>query len=554
MLRGVPLLALGTVLGASTLASQPAPVAPQRIDSIFARYDRTAAPGCALGVYRDGRMAYTRGYGMADLNQGIAISPGTVFYIASTSKQFAAASIALLAEQGRLSLDDPVRRHVPELPAWADGITVGHLVYHTSGIRDYLGLWALSGRSFADEIPEAVALDLIARQRGVDFPAGTRWSYSNSGYFLLSVIVRRVTGQSLRDFAEAAIFGPLGMTSTHFHDDNTMIVPRRAEGYLPDGRGGFRIVRTSFALVGDGGLLTTVEDLLRWDRNFADNRLGRGGPALIELLTTPGRLSDGRALTYAFGLMPGRHRGLATIRHGGAFIGFRAELLRFPDQRLSVAVLCNDGTADPSDLAERVAAVYLGDRMEPAVAAGGPGPLVVVPVSTLARYAGRYEVQPGFAVEVRLAGDGLELRAFGPPSRLVARSESTFVAEGSGTDVRFQTGAGGVPAVLLGTGPLVEPAPRLPDSVSYSATQLAAFAGRYQSDELDTWYTIQVEGEQVRLRPRLGEWVTLSRLRPDQFAGLGARLDFARDRAGRVTGFTWSAGRARGIVATRASR
>ena len=220
---------------------------PAAIDKIFAQYDHTNTPGCALGVFRGGQVIYSRGYGMADLNQGIPISPRTVFYIASTSKQFTAMSIALLAEQGKISLDDPIRKWVPELPAYADRITVKHLVHHTSGIRDYLGLWGMSGRSTADEIPEEVALDLIRRQKATDFEPGSRYSYSNSGYFLLSVIVKRASGLSLRQFAQANMFGPLGMTSTHFHDRNTEIVPNRAEGYQPSPAGGFDIVRTSFA-------------------------------------------------------------------------------------------------------------------------------------------------------------------------------------------------------------------------------------------------------------------------------------------------------------------
>ncbi len=184
--RGVPWFALIAVAAVAPLRVRPSDPDPKAVDSVFARYDRTDAPGCALGVMRDGRMIYGRGYGMADLNQGVPIRPSTVFYVASTSKQFTAFAIALLAEEGRISLDDPVRKWLPELAGYADPVTIRHLVHHTSGIRDYLGLWSLSGRSFADEIPQEVAIDLIARQAGLDFEPGSRWSYSNSGYLLLS--------------------------------------------------------------------------------------------------------------------------------------------------------------------------------------------------------------------------------------------------------------------------------------------------------------------------------------------------------------------------------
>ncbi|MBK7596936.1 MAG: beta-lactamase family protein [Gemmatimonadetes bacterium] len=396
---------LAVVVGFALVAGGPARVAdpaPASIDSIFARYDHTNTPGCALGVFRDDRIVYARGYGMADLNQRVPIGPQTVFYIASTSKQFTAMSVALLAEDGTISLDDHIRKWIPELPAYTDGIAIRHLLHHTSGIRDYLGLWQLSGRSIADEVPQEMALDLIIRQRALDFEPGNQYSYSNSGYLLLAELVKRASGQSLRDFAAARIFTPLGMTSTQFHDNNARIVERRAEGYQPTGAGAFEIVRTSFALVGDGGLLTTVEDLLKWDQNFYDNHLGRGGAPLIRQVTTPSSepLADGRPQRYAFGLMPGTYRGLDIVEHGGAFIGFRAQLLRVPAAHLSVAVLCNDYTAQPEQMARQVVDRYLADRLAPVVAAGtgaatGGRSSVSVSSGAVDRWIGRYEVLPG---------------------------------------------------------------------------------------------------------------------------------------------------------------
>jgi CubicO group peptidase (beta-lactamase class C family) len=543
---------LASAVPVAGLAAQADSIPVARIDAVFARYDHTASPGCAVGIYRAGVVQFARGYGMADLEQGTVIGPGTVFYIASTSKQFTAASIALLVDDGRLALADPVRRYVPELGAYADSITVGHLVHHTSGLRDYLGLWGLSGRSFADEIPGAVALDLIARQEAADFAPGARWSYSNSGYLLLALIVERVAGQSLREFARQRMFEPLGMTSTHFHDDNAMLVPRRARGYQVDPKGGWRAVPTSFALVGDGGLLTTVLDLARWDANFYENRLGSGGPALIATLTTPGRLGSGRPLTYAFGLTVGSWRGLRTVRHGGSFIGFRAELLRFPDERLSVAVLCNDYGADASGLAEQVAEVLLGDRLRASPEQADVGVEgIAVASSVLDRYAGRYEIGPGAVAEVARTETGLTLRAFGSePVPLVPRSDSTFASRVFPGLIQFRRFEDGSPALLM-PGPMSEPAPRLPASVTYSAGELAAFAGRYTSRELDTWYTVAVEGDRLRYRARWGRWVTLAPLRRDVFGGAGIRLAFDRGRRGEVSGFRLSAARTLNVTFAR---
>ena len=527
------------------LMSRGADPEPAAVDRIFAQYDHTNTPGCALGVFRDGRVIYSRGYGMADLNQGTPITPATVFYIASTSKQFTAMSIALLAEQGKISLDDPVRKWVPELPAYADKVTIRHLVHHTSGIRDYLGLWGLSGRSVADEIPEEAALDLISRQRAVDFEPGSRFSYSNSGYFLLSVVVKRASGQSLRQYDQANMFGPLGMTDTHFHDDATQIVARRAEGYQPSPKGGFDIVKTSFAGVGDGGLLTTVLDLQRWDENFYANRLGTRGQALIDQVTTVGHLNSGDAQTYAFGLMPSTYRGVPMITHGGSFIGFRAELMRLPVEHFSVAILCNDYTADPSALAKQVADLYLTDKLAP-VAAAGTTAGATVPVERLDRWVGRYELMPGLVARVTRSAAGLSAAAFGTTFPLVATDDSTFTLAGSPSKVEFRMTATG-PAMIPTWLGINEPSTRLADMPALTSALAASYAGRYRSEELDTWSDVQARGDTVQVRTRWGAWTNLEPMARDRFSAAGARVEFDRDKAGRVTGYRVSQARTRNV-------
>ena len=312
-------------------------------------------------MIQDGEIIYKRGYGMANLEHGVPISSKTAFYIGSTSKQFTAMSILLLAEQGKLSLDDDIRKHIPEMPEYDHRITIRHLIHHTSGIPDYFVLWERAGRDFADSIPEQEVLDLLARQKTLNFTPGDRFMYSNSGYFLLSLTVKRVSGTSLREFAEENIFQPLGMRDTHFHDDRTMIVKNRADGHFPRADGGFGIFTTSFDLVGSGGLYTTVEDLFVWDRNFYQNKLGRGGQGLIDRMLTRGKLNNGEELEYAFGLMVNEHKGLKMVSHGGGFIGFSAELIRFPGREFSIAVLCNLSGIDAGQLARRVVNFYLAE-------------------------------------------------------------------------------------------------------------------------------------------------------------------------------------------------
>ncbi|MFN0181452.1 MAG: serine hydrolase [Gemmatimonadales bacterium] len=542
----------------ATLVSQPVagqgtpwrdPGGPA-IDSIFARFDRTSSPGCALGVFGGGRILYTRGYGMADLNQGIAIQPGTAFYIASTSKQFAAASIALAAEMGRINLDDPITRYLPELPPYAERITIRHLVHHTSGIRDYLSLWGMSGRSFADEIPEDVALDLISRQLAADFAAGSKWSYSNSGYFLLGVVIKRATGMSLRDFSQRHMFGPLGMTDTHWHDDNKLIVPRRAEGYQPNANG-YEIVKTSFAAVGDGGLYTTVLDLAKWDDNFFGNRLGTRGQGLIDELTTPGTIQNGTSHGYGFGLFMRTYRGQPVVDHGGSFIGYRAQLMRFPSLRFSVAILCNDYTAQPERMAEQVADLYLADRLGPKDAAGEVAKVAVAP-AILDRYVGRYEVATGQILTVLRKGDRLEGAVFGMTLPLTPVSDSEFVAPPLSGRLVFRAAPDGVTLTPTGLGG--EPVKQLGPAPVLDGDALRGYAGRFTSEELDSWITVSTIDTGLWLRARYDVWTLMEPIGPDVFVARGSRLDFLRNPKGAVVGFRLSSGRSANLEFVRTVR
>ena len=328
----------------------------RRVDAIFSAWDRPESPGCALGVYRDGAIAYSRGYGMADLERRVPITPRSIFDIGSTSKQFTAAAIVMLAQDGKLTLDDEVQKWIPELPNYGTPITIRQMLHHTSGIRDYIGLLTLAGARIDDVTDAGDALRIIARQKALNFQPGAERLYSNSGYFLLSVIVERASKQTLQAFAREKIFKPLGMTNTHYLGSYDDIVPDRALAYAPRG-GGLRLDVPRWLQVGDGAVFSSVEELLQWDRNFYEPRVG--GAAMIQTLQRPGSLGDGRPLTYALGLATGTHRGQRTISHGGSWGGYRAELLRFPNQRFSVAVLCNLGSIDPSALARRVADIHL---------------------------------------------------------------------------------------------------------------------------------------------------------------------------------------------------
>jgi CubicO group peptidase (beta-lactamase class C family) len=436
-------------------------VAPRDVDAIFAKWAKPDSPGCALAVMRDGKIIYERGYGCADLERDVPITPATVFYIGSVSKQFAAAAIALLAQSGALSLDDDVRKFVPELPDYGAPITVRHLIHHTSGLRDYLGLRSLAGEAPDGVFGDAEALAIIARQKALNFPTGTQYLYSNSGYFLLSQIMKRVSGQSLRDFAAKAIFQPLGMSTAQFRDDHAMLIKNRAHAYAARSSGSYGASEPNFDVYGAGGLFMSVRDFVHWDENFYSGRVG--GKEFVASIAIPGKLNDGRTLTYAFGLMVGNYRGLAIVEHGGSYGGFRAHVLRFQAQHFSVACFGNLASLEPGQLARHVADIYLANAMK-APAPGAPSPTatrksaassVVVPAESLRRFVGEFfseELQATYAIAMRgeqlmlriAHREPVPLRTVGPDTFSTAGSELKFERSADGTTGSFELNAGRV--------------------------------------------------------------------------------------------------------------
>ncbi|MFY9551089.1 MAG: serine hydrolase domain-containing protein, partial [Thermoanaerobaculia bacterium] len=493
------------VLALAALGLAPTPDAADptaKVDALFKDYDRSDSPGCALGVYRDGRILYTRGYGMANLELAAAVTPQTVFDIGSTSKQFTAFAIQLLARDGKLSLDDDIRRWVPEIPDYGKQVTIRHLLHHTGGLRDYIVLFELQGVLVEDLTGDADVLEVMAAQKAPNFSPGEEHLYSNTGYFLLSVVVKRASGKSLRDFAAERIFGPLGMRHTQFNDLHTRIIPNRATGYSKAEDGGFGIDMSDWEQTGDGSVLTTVEDLQRWDQNFYEPVVGDA--KLIEAMQQTGVLNSGKKLAYASALYLAAYRGLPTVSHGGSWAGYRAQLLRFPRQRFSVACLCNNGgAANPSRLAYQVAEVYLGDLMKPAEAppeakkAGAVRFGVSLP--DLKRLAGAYRnPESGQIVELGLGANKLGGQVYGrkitlepvAPGRFRvdgipgARSEAVFTAGVQGArprlDVTTTDEDGDVERETFEPVSIWRPAPG----------ELAELAGTYASDELSTTWRL----------------------------------------------------------------
>jgi len=513
-------------------AAQEAAQAAQ-VDEIFAQFVKPGSPGCAVGVYRDGRLLYSRGYGEADLERGVRITPATVFLIGSTAKQFTAMSVWLLARQKRLSAEDDIRKYIPEMPVYGAPVTIRHLLHHTSGIRDYTDLLELAGHRVEDVSTNADILGLIVRQKKLNFPTGTAHQYANSNYILLAEVVKRVSGQTLREFAAANIFDPLGMKNTQYVDDHTLVIHARAMAYAAKGEGKYAISMTNAERIGAGGLYTTVEDLARWDRNFYTGDVG--GMDLLGNMLSPGRLSDGKALAYASGLMLDTYRGVPVVRHSGSLAGYRADFLRFPTLRFSVAALCNvPSNPRPERLTERVAEVYLNERLSKAEnATSRTDPTNEKPVAlTAEQMAGalgdywnpktgevrQMVLRNGQPVYVIDSWSRARLNAFAPMRFRFGRNEINVTPTRHGKrllTLRWHDGR-------------VESYEEL-RRVNLTAAQLAKYAGRFHSAELGVEYVLEPKAGGLLVKRKNQEDRQLLPTAADSFSEGSIRIRFLRD-------------------------
>ena len=334
-----------------------------KVDQLFTEWNRSDSPGAALAVTRDGEIIYKQGYGTANLEYDIPITTGTIFDIASVSKQFAGFAIATLSHEGKLSLDDDIRMYLSDMPDFGNTITIRHLLHHTSGLRDWVQSLVIAGDMMDDVISFKHILKMARHQKTLNFEPGTEFLYSNTGYNLLAEIVEKVTGDSFREWTDTHIFKPLAMTNTHFHDDHEMILKHRAYSYQTVENDWFKHAVNNTTALGSSSLYSTVEDLAKWILNFDDARIG--GQIVIEQMHQRGVLNNGEQIDYAFGLNIGEYRTLKTVGHSGSWRGFRSHLIRFPDQKFGVVILCNLDTFNPLSLAEKVAGIYLADALAP---------------------------------------------------------------------------------------------------------------------------------------------------------------------------------------------
>ncbi len=523
-----------------SVAGSAQDVPSQKVDQVFSVYDKPGSPGCSLGVIRNGDSIYRKAYGSANLELGVPLSPQSVFYMGSVSKQFTAAAIVLAAEQGYLSLDDDVRKSVPELPDYGHVITLRQMIHQTSGFRDFFTLLSLSGHDVLDfNSPEEI-FKIVARQRGLNNVPGDEWIYSNTNYFLLGMVVKRATKKSLNEFAAANMFQPLGMSHTLFYDDHTLVVPGRVAAYDSSPHDTFRVDwSTTYAIVGGGGLMSNVDDLLLWDRNFYANRLGKG--TLVQELQTPGVLNNGNKISYAMGLDLGNYRGLPIVEHGGALFGYRTELLRFPEQKFTVICLCNIATAVPENLARKVADIYLADQVQPG--AGTLDPSSERNFPDPATFAGKY-LDPRTHLMYTFTASNGNLMAWGAVLRRINANQFHDLESNV---ITFESSEGTIHAKLDIKGETYFSGSRVRE-LHLDERVLASYTGQFRSTELDAVYGLSLKKDTLTLRNRDNPPQKLTAIAKDEFdAGDLGRLVFERDSGGRVLGFGVFTQDARGV-------
>jgi CubicO group peptidase (beta-lactamase class C family) len=526
-------LALATLAPAASAQADAA----ARLDSLFAKSFNTETPGCAVGVSDKGAVT-TRAYGVADLEHGIVNTPETIFESGSVAKQFTAMAILLLEQDGKLKTTDDIRKYLPEMPDYGAPVTIEHLLNHTSGLRDWGSVALAAGlprgqRNFT----QADVLDIASHQKKLNYKPGAEYSYTNTGYNLLAEIVARASGSSFVSFTTARIFAPLGMTHTQWRDDYNRLVKGRATAYTKTGSGYVQDM-PFMNVLGNGGMLTTVGDWLIWNDALTSARLGA---EVTAGMTKVGVLNDGKPITYARGVIVQTYRGFKEISHSGGTGGYTTYLARYPDQSLSVALMCN--TPYPGPLPGEVADLFLPataatNARAPVAATGLPDPTL---------YAGMFaNAVTGFPLSLTSVNGELWLPR--EPAGVRVAEERWVAGNGysvtfSGKDRFVVEEPGGAPPTYRRVQPL-EP----------GAVQLAEYAGAYVSQEADASYKVAIENGQlvVHIDRRPGATIRLAPSYKDAFTASGGRLiRFKRNAAGKITVMSLADGRMRDLEAPR---
>jgi CubicO group peptidase (beta-lactamase class C family) len=537
--------------------SEPVATTPEgKVNQAAAQLHKDT-PGAVVGVIRGGKLAFVKGYGAADLTYGMPFTPETPTNIGSSSKQFTGFAVALLASRGKLSLNDDVRKHVPELKDFGKTITVRHLLTHTTGYREFINTLLIEGRQVleGDYIAPDEVIRVINRQPTLQNEPGAEFNYNNSAFSLATIVVERVTGRPFAEWMRDEVFLPLGMTKTWVRANPGQIIPGRSNGYIP-GDGGFREVRDLYGSAGAGGIYTTPGDVAKWMRNLKTGELG--GPAVIKELTTSFVLNNGKPSNYGYGVFLDSTRGLRRWQHGGNDVAHSSTFVYYPDLDAGYVVFSNYQGV-PGGIAGVVADAFFGQHMTSpqrptTTAASG----VDVPAAALRRYAGKYEMTTlgGVLMAVELQGSQLRLQLPGQPALpLRPTSMTAFEVVGAPAQITFNTAAGGaVEGITFQQDGAQHPGKRVVEKAA--VVDLTDYTGRYFSEELETFYDLSVEGGQLVIRHRRFGPAVLTHTSGDTFSGTlpVSLVVFRRDAQRNVTGFDAGNGRARDIVFKKVSR
>ncbi len=478
------------------------------------------APGCAVGVSLNGESVFEKAFGLAEMEHNIANTPQTIFESGSVAKQFTAAALVLLHQDGRLSIDDPVRKYIPELPDYGKPLTIRHMLNHTAGLRDWGSVMQLTGAGRGDRvITQDIAVDVITRQKALDFTPGAEYSYSNSGYNLAAVIIERVSKQKFSDFVAERLFNPLGMKNSSIRDDYQRIVPGRAQAYSRQGNGRWRLDMPFMNVYGNGGMLTTVGDWLKWNA-MLDARTWNA--KLVDELEMQGVLNEGRKISYALGLVVDKYNGMRDVSHGGSTAGYQTFLARYPDQKVSIAVLCNGTSPNAGGLAAAVTDEIFGPIPAPVKVE-----TITISEDQLKKYVGIWRNDVTRNAN-QIALDKGELKINGTALKPVA--DGSFML--GDRKLRFKDGMP-VTATIANTDGSVTLL-TLVSEWKPAAGDLAEFSGEWYSDEAQAKFKFSLEGDKpfIVIRPVLK--LPLTPIYKDHFSAQGYVVWVTRDKAGKI--------------------
>jgi len=522
------------------------------VGTLLKKWDHLDAPGLAVGIIQDGKMLYSKGFGLANLEHNVPNTSQTAFLIASNSKQYTAACIVLLSQKGKLDLDQPLSSFYPDFPEYAKTISLKNLLYHTSGLRDYAQITYLSGLRPNDYYSDADVMKWVKNQKELNFPSGEEYLYCNSGYWLLGQIVEKVSGMSLGDFAKKEIFEPLGMDNTHFFDDNSMIIKNRAATYSASRSGAFLNLLSTRETVGDGGLYTTVEDIKKWDDAFYNRNVLNA--SFWKLMTTQGVLNNGESIVYAGGLEIKEHKGLKTIDHGGRGAGSWSDIIRFPEQNFTVVVLTNRSDAVATPLGYQIADIFLKENLVEQKKEETPKrdlKFIKLSNSELKKFESSYwNSKEKSSRKVFLKNDTL-MYVRGPRSihPLLAVGNDEFKVMKTppfiNAFVKFNKDDDNYTLNISINGDQGSPY-EIYTPIDYTTKDLEAFLGKYYCEEIEAFYEFRMEDNKIRLYINDRKTVQLRQVRDELFTSPMCDFQFEKNNQV-ITNFEVSTSRVKNL-------